>query len=580
MIRGECKILNDIGNGRYSRIYKAQSLKNNQIVTIKKIFKNNFNEPNYDLKCAMREIKITSEFQSSNVIKLYSSYETIDDIFLIMEVCDMTLGYYIEEEGSFKDFYVFQQFLLKLNNALKVMNQKNVMHRDIKPDNIFIKIKSKEYIPKLADFGISRYYSEQIDYNVLYEYDNQRYTGSIGTYHYISPEILKEEPYTNKCDLYSLGVTIYFSVFGVLPYHRIGAIYSDKQNLNKTGIESLDDLIERLLEINPDKRISFEEYFNHKFFNETKNFLHKCLNKKIKLKNEQINNMNDIEKMNKIKDIALSFIDIMELPNFYINENFLQDKNRKVSNIIYYDENIEKHLEEIHNDSDTFENATNGAFPLCTNMNSLNFTMIDIKERSDKDNRMIFNLIITGSKFEKVMNFLISSKYDKYISNICIYCMKIDKYSHYLEKYKKIKGIYNSQKDVINFINKYSDKCTQPFPYSKLITFHDYKYKYFQRHQKISEYYGDFTNETFEKADENIKNFIKDEKEENLKVKDKNKLIESFKTFDLDKDLKTLDRMLIIEYTKNTLYGDINNWLRSLKKDVYEKISYYTARLM
>ena len=193
------------------------------------------------------------------------------------------------------------------------------------------------------------------------------------------------------------------------------------------------------MEINPDKRISFEEYFNHKFFNETKNFLQKCLNKNIKLKNEQINNMNmkDIDKMIKVKDIAISFIDIMELPYCYINKNFLQDKNTKVSNIIYYDENIEKHLEEIHNDSDTFENATNGAFLLCTNMNSLNFTMIDIKERSDKDNRIIFNLIITGSKFEKVMNFLISSNYDKYISNICIYCMKIDKYSHYLKNIKK-----------------------------------------------------------------------------------------------------------------------------------------------
>ena len=81
-------------------------------------------------------------------------------------------------------------------------------------------------------------------------------------------------------------------------------------------------------------------------------------------------------------------------------------------------------------------------------------------------------------------------------------------------------------------------------------------------------------------ADENIKNFIKDEKEENLKVKDKKKIVESFKTFDLDKDLKTLDRMLIMEYTKNIIYGDLNNWLRSLRTDVYEKISYYIARLM
>ena len=255
-------------------------------------------------------------------------------------------------------------------------------------------------------------------------------------------------------------------------------------------------------------------------------------------------------------------------------------KKQKVSNIIYYDENIEKHLEDIHNDSDVFENATNGAFLLCTNLNSLIFTMMDIKEKNEKDHRIIFNLIVTGSQFEKVMNNLISLKSDKYISYICIYCLKINKYSHYMKKYKKIKGIYKSQKDVINFINQYSNQYIQPFPYTKLLSFHDYKYKYFQRHQKISTYYGDFTKETFEKANVNIKNFINEEKKENLKVKNKNLIEESFKTFDIDKDLKILDKMLIKEYTKNTLYGDLNNWLRSLNTDVYEKISYYTSRLM
>ena len=582
MILNDYQVLNEIGSGRYSRIYKAKNIKNNQIVAIKKISKINFGEPDYDLKCANREIQITLDCQSSNVIKLYDSLQTEDDIFLILEICDMTLKYYIEKEGAFENFYIFQQFLIKLNNALKVINQKNIMHRDIKPDNIFINIKYKEYIPKLADFGISRYCSEKIDYKVPYEDDNEKHTGSIGTYHFISPEILKQEPYNNKCDLYSLGVTIYYSVFGFLPYEHMEAVYCDKLNLFKTGIESLDDLIERLLEINPDNRINFEEYFNHKFFSETKTFLESCINKKIepKKENDKFMDMEDVEKMNKVKNIATKFIDIMELPNLYINNNYYLEKNRKVSNIIYYDENIVKHLEEIHNDSDEFENATNGSFLLCTNMNSLNFTMIDIKESNDKDHRIIFNLIVTGSCYEKVMNFLVSSKYDKYISNICIYCMKIDKYAHYLQKNKKIKGIYNSQKNVINFINQSSNEFVQPFSYTKLLTFHDYKYKYFQRHQKISEYYGDFTKETYEEANKNFKNFIKDEKEENLKVQDKNLIEKSFKTFDLDKDLKTLDQMLIIEYTKNTLYGDLNNWLRSLKTDVYEKISYYTARLM
>ena len=350
----------------------------------------------------------------------------------------MTLGDYLQNEGCFKDFYVFQQFLIKLNNAIKIINQKNVLHRDIKPDNIFIKIINNEYIPILADFGIARYYSEKIDYNVPYERDSQRYTGSVGTYHYISPEILKQEPYNNKCDLYSLGVTIYMSVFRILPYYRMHEIiHCDKLNLLKTGIESLDDLIERLLEINPAKRIDFEEYFNHKFFKESKAYLQQCINKNIRLKEEQI-----------------------------------------------------------------------------------------------------------------------------------IYCINTEKYSHYITKCNKIRGIFSSQQYVVNFINEYSSINIQPFPYTRLLTFHDYKYKYFQRHQKISKYYGDFTNETYEKADENIKNFIKDEKEENLKVKDKNKIEESFKIFDLDKDLKTLDEMLINLYTKDTLYGDLNNWLRSLKTDV------------
>ena len=449
------------------------------------------------------------------------------------------------------------------------------------PDNIFIKIDKGEYIPILGDFGISRYYSEKIDFNVPYEDDNARYTGSIGTYHFIAPEILKEEPYNNKCDLFSLGVTLYLFVFGYLPFHRKNAIFSDKLKLDKTGINSLDNLIERLLEIDPNKRISFEEYFNHKFFYETNTYLKNCINLGIK-QNKEKNDINseDLKKINKVKDIAESFIDIMDLPNCFINDNNLNNERRKVSNIIYYDENIEKHLEDIHNDSDLFENATNGAFLLCTNLNSLNFTMIDIKERSDKDHRIIFNLIVTGSKFEKVMNFLISSKYDKYISFICIYCIKIEKYTHYLNTYNKIKGIYKNSKNVINFIKEYSNEYIQPFPYTKVLTFHDYKYKYFQRHQNISHYYGDFTKETFENADNNIKNFLKDEKEENLKVKDKTKIEESFKTFDLNKDLQTLDKILINEYTKNTLYGDLNNWLRSLKTDVYEKISYYTARLM
>ena len=86
-----------------------------------------------------------------------------------------------------------------------------------------------------------------------------------------------------------------------------------------------------------------------------------------------------MKKMNEVKIIAKNFIDIMNLSNSYENSNEIQNI-QNISNIIYYDENIVKHLEEIYNNSDEFEKETNGAFLLCTNLNSLNFNMADIKE--------------------------------------------------------------------------------------------------------------------------------------------------------------------------------------------------------
>ena len=425
--------LNCIGDGRYSTIYEALDKRNNRKVAIKEINKNLFDDIDYALLCAKREIQITKACQCDNVVKLYETFENKNNIILILELCDMTL-----EEYRFhkKDLYKFQQFLIQLNNGLKSIRQNKVMHRDIKPDNILIKIENKKYIPKLADFGISRYYGDKKDYLMNYKNDSHAHTGSIGTYYYIAPEIMKSEPYNHECDLFSLGVTLYESLFKTTPYGDLSGFFEfeniinnvDKLSLIKSGIPSLDDLFERLLELDPKKRITYEEYFNHDFFKETEDFLKNSENKFIFPENKLKFNINlsENKQLNQVNKIAKKFIDIMDLPNgltkISINEEIV-----KISNIIYYDENIEKHLEEIHNDSDIFENATNGAFLLCTNINSLKFAMIDIREKHEKDHRIIFNLIVTGSKFQKVIDSLNSLDLEN-ISSICIYCMKINKY--------------------------------------------------------------------------------------------------------------------------------------------------------
>ena len=84
----------------------------------------------------------------------------------------------------------------------------------------------------------------------------------MGTPLFMAPELLKEQHYNYKIDLYSLGVTLYYLIFDECPYYGKNEfiLYKDIINgkiLKKTDLESLDDLIEKLLKVSPDERISF-----------------------------------------------------------------------------------------------------------------------------------------------------------------------------------------------------------------------------------------------------------------------------------------------------------------------------------
>ena len=162
--------------------------------------------------------------------------------------------------------------------------------------------------------------------------------------------------------------------------------------------------------------------------------------------------------------------DIMEFPNGLI------DSTNRFNNIIYYDENIE-FIKSIKKESDIFENKTSGAFILCSNLTSLSIVKDEILKQIKKDKRIRFNLITTGSACEKIMDFILKNPdFDACINNICFYCMKLNKYQYLKQKYPKIHNdIYNKVKDVINFIQKFSDVNIKPFQITKLLSYQDYQ---------------------------------------------------------------------------------------------------------
>ena len=273
--------------------------------------------------------------------------------------------------------------------------------------------------------------------------------------------------------------------------------------------------------------------------------------------------------MNKIMDIVEGgyLTDIMALPNGYI------DSTKKYNNIIYYDENL-KFINSINKDSDFFEKKTTGAFILCHDLESLLIIREEILKQIKKDRRITFNLITTGSTCEKIMNFMSENKeFFDCIKNVCIYCMNINKYLPLKHKYPKIHDdIYNKPKDVLNFINKYSESNIKTYPMTKLITFQEYKDKYKNRHFKVSNFYGNINLDIYTKYFKRMKYLVDEEDQNNELKKEKKELINGFKTFNLsnrntntinknednEQDFEFLNKLIIKEYTKNIIYKDLN----------------------
>jgi serine/threonine protein kinase len=268
----------EIGKCAFGFVYKAIKNDNGEERAIKIISKVNFNtnvsnieETSYTtyIKYIKNEIDNMTIAQginkdNQNTVKLYEYFDMRNEFAIIMELCDCDLAHILKERNEKFEINEILEILTQLNNTFKILVEKKVIHRDLKLQNILLKKNNGQNIWKLIDYGVSRQFVTL---------SRQSYTKYVGTISYMAPEILEGKEYNNKCDLWSLGIIIYNLYFKKMPYigDTIIAVFnnikaSEKKVLEKTGDENLDDLIDKLLEVNPEKRISWKDYFEHKFF--------------------------------------------------------------------------------------------------------------------------------------------------------------------------------------------------------------------------------------------------------------------------------------------------------------------------
>ena len=265
MSKIEYKLERQIGKGTFGDVYQGIEIQSGMKVAIKRLRKKIlYDNGSCLLKAYHREIEIMKKCQCENSIKFFKEYETQNNFNIIMELCDTDLLCYLYERPKPFSSEEIRDCFLQLNNVFKKMNENNIIHRDLKLGNvliIFTDKSKKKFIPKLSDYGFSK---------ELNSYNYNQYT-HLGTPATMAPEIMMNYQYDNKSDLWSIGVMMYQLYYREIPYEG----NTEDEILKKINLKipfkqpedpKFRDLINKLLVVNPNDRISWNDYFNHPFF--------------------------------------------------------------------------------------------------------------------------------------------------------------------------------------------------------------------------------------------------------------------------------------------------------------------------
>ena len=276
--KNKYKIIKKLGKGEYTEVYKVENINTKELRAMKiikledirqKLENGNIvNDVNQtikyiisDIKNEIKNMKICGE-KNINSIKFYEAFETENELIIVLELCDYSLTNRISQKN--KNFYIdeINEIINQLNNTFKIMDKNYIIHRNLKPNNILLKKVNNKNIIKICDYGLSK-----IGKYIKLEFHK-------GTNEYLAPEILKVcENISYKCDLWSLGIIIYELYFKERPYRgENDNIILEKIEkygkllLKKTDNKLFNNLIDKLLEKDSNKRISWDYYFNHPFF--------------------------------------------------------------------------------------------------------------------------------------------------------------------------------------------------------------------------------------------------------------------------------------------------------------------------
>lgn len=211
LIDGRYRVTARVGHGGMAEVYEANDIINKRPVAIKLIREDVMDNP-INLRRFVNEATIAASLNHPNIVKVYN-HGTVEGVPYIAN--EFIKGRNLKETLDFRGSIPLEEaidYMIQLSSALYYAHQHSIVHRDVKPDNLYV---MSDGTIKLGDFGIAQTYNE------VKKDKNKEIIGSV---HYLAPEITRGYAASAQSDIYAAGVTFFELLTGHVPYSKEKAI--------------------------------------------------------------------------------------------------------------------------------------------------------------------------------------------------------------------------------------------------------------------------------------------------------------------------------------------------------------------
>lgn len=264
-IRTVYKFVDVVGGGHFGTVRRAHPKSDPEVTyAVKSILRADIAK---DIKLLEEELFILKQVDHPNIVKFHQSFIDYRYVHIVMEYC--TGGELFDRIVSAHKFTEKHacEIMEQMLSAVKHLHEHGIVHRDLKPENFLMSDTSEGAEVKLIDFGLSKRFSNKEQLNKM--------KTVVGTPYYVAPEVLKGS-YDMRCDVWSLGVILYVFLCGYPPFEGDNNKEIFKNVLkSELAFDPADwgavspeakDLVSKMLEKDPAKRITAETCQDHPWF--------------------------------------------------------------------------------------------------------------------------------------------------------------------------------------------------------------------------------------------------------------------------------------------------------------------------